>query len=89
MGKISWTDCLKNEDALHKVKKKENILYTIKRRKAKWIGHILRINCLLEHVIVGRTEVKIDVTGRRGKRCKQILDDLKKTRRYWKLKEKH
>jgi len=27
------------------------------------------------------------VKGRRGRRCKQLLGDLKKTRGYWKLKE--
>jgi len=27
------------------------------------------------------------VTERRGKRCKQLLDDLKETIGYWKLKE--
>jgi len=27
------------------------------------------------------------VTGRRGRRCKRVLDGLKETRRYWKLKE--
>ena len=26
------------------------------------------------------------MTGRRGKRCKQLLDDLKEMRGYWKLK---
>jgi hypothetical protein len=31
----------------------------------------------------GRTEV----TGRRGRRRKQVLDDLKQKRAYWKLKE--
>jgi len=40
-------------------------------------------NCLLEHVIVGN----IEGTGRRGRRLKQLLDDLKETRGYWKLKE--
>jgi hypothetical protein len=29
----------------------------------------------------------IEVTGRRGRRRKQLLHDLKKKRRYWKLKE--
>jgi hypothetical protein len=51
-----------------------------------WIGHILCRNCLLKHVIEGMTEVRTDVMGRR-RRCKQLLDDLKETRRYWKLKE--
>jgi hypothetical protein len=27
------------------------------------------------------------MTGRRGRRCKQLLDDLKEKRRYWELKE--
>jgi hypothetical protein len=27
------------------------------------------------------------MTGRRGKRRKQLLDDLKEKRKYWKLKE--
>jgi hypothetical protein len=29
----------------------------------------------------------IEVTGRQGRRRKQILDNLKEARRYWKLKE--
>jgi hypothetical protein len=50
--------------------------YTIKRRNAKWIGHILRRNCLLKHVIEGKVEGRIDMTGRRGRRRKQLLNDL-------------
>jgi hypothetical protein len=69
------------------VKEERNILYTIKRRKANWIGHILCRNCLLKHVIEGKLEGRIEMTGRRGGRRKQLLDDLKKKRRYWKLKE--
>jgi hypothetical protein len=63
-------------------------MVVIKRRKANWIGHILRRNCLLKQVIVGKLEGRIDMTGRQGRRCKQLLDDLKVKRRYWKLKEK-
>jgi hypothetical protein len=29
----------------------------------------------------------LQMTGRRGRRHKQLLDDLKEKRRYWKLKE--
>jgi hypothetical protein len=72
---------------LHRVKEERNIVHTIKRRKANWIGHILRRNCLLKHVIEGKLEGRIEMTGRRGMRLKQLLDDLKETRRYWKLKE--
>jgi hypothetical protein len=59
-----------------------NILNTIKRRKANWIGHILRRNCLLKHVIEGKLEGRINRIERRGRRCKQLLDDLKEKRRY-------
>jgi hypothetical protein len=46
------------------VKEKKNIPHTIKRRKANWIGHILRRSCLLKHVIKGKIEGRIEVTGR-------------------------
>jgi hypothetical protein len=38
-------------------------------------------------VIEGKLEGRIEMTGRRGRRCKQLLYDLKIKRRYWKLKE--
>jgi hypothetical protein len=34
MEKISWTDRVRNEEVLHRVKEERNILRTIKRRKA-------------------------------------------------------
>jgi hypothetical protein len=87
MEKISWTDRVRNEEVLQRVKEERNIVHTIKRRTANWIGHILRRNCLLKHVIEGKLEGRIEMTGRRGRRCKQLLDDLKEKRRYCKLKE--
>ena len=51
MEKISWTDHLKNEEVLLRVKEQRNILHEISKRKANWIGHILRRNCLLQQVI--------------------------------------
>jgi hypothetical protein len=87
MEKISWTDRVRNEFVLHRVKEERNILHTTKRRKANWIGHILRRNCFLKHVIEGKLERRIETTGRRGRTRKQLLDDLKEQKRYWKLKE--
>jgi hypothetical protein len=49
MEKISWTDRVRNEEVLHRVKEERNIVHTIKIRNANWIGHILRRNRLLEH----------------------------------------
>ena len=82
MEKIIWNDPMKNE-VLDRGKVKRDSLYTIKSCKANWIGHILRTNCLLKHVIGGR----IEMIERRGRRRKQLLDDVKETIGYWKLKE--
>jgi hypothetical protein len=78
---------MKNYEVLQRAKEERNILRTIKRRKANWIDHILRRNCLLKHVIEGKLEVRLEMTGRRGRRHKQLLDNLKEKRRYCKLKE--
>jgi len=39
----------------------------------------------LKHVIKGKVEGRMEVTRRQGRRHKQLLDDLKETRRYWQL----
>jgi hypothetical protein len=83
---ISCPNRVRNE-VLHRVKEERNILHIRKRRKANWIGHVLRRNCLLRDVIEGKLEGRIEIMGRRGRRCKQLLDDLKEKRRSWKLKE--
>jgi hypothetical protein len=50
------------------------------------IGHIFSRNYLIKHVTEGKIERRIEVTERRGRRPKQLLDDLKKKRGYCKLK---
>ena len=69
------------------MKEDRNILLTTTRRKANWIGHTLRKNCLLKHVIEGKIEGRIEVTGRRGRKGKQLLDALKQRRGCMKLKD--
>jgi hypothetical protein len=87
--KIVWTDHVRNEEVLHRVKEERNILHTctIKRREDNCIGHILRRNCLLKRVFEGKLEGRVEMTGRRGRRRKHLLDDLRTKRTYWKLKE--
>jgi hypothetical protein len=82
MEKISWTDHVRNEEVLLRVKEQRNILYEISKWKADWIGHILRRNCLLQRVIEGKIKGGLEVTGRRGRRRKKLLDDLKERRGY-------
>jgi len=64
MEKSSWTDNVINEEVLLTVDKQRNILHEISKLKANWIGHILRINCLLQRVIEGKIKGGIEVTGR-------------------------
>jgi transcriptional regulator CtsR len=45
--------------------------------KANWIGHTLRMNRLLKHVIEQNIEEKMEMKERLGRRCKQLLDDFK------------
>jgi len=87
MEKISWTDHVRNEEVLLRVKEQRNILCEISKRKANWIGHILRRNYLLQHVIEGKIKGGIEVTGRRGRRRRKLLDDLNEGRGYYHLKE--
>jgi hypothetical protein len=63
------------------------ILHEICKRKANWIGYNLRRNCLLQGVIKGKIQGGIEVTGRQGRRCTKLLDDLKERRGYSHLKE--
>jgi hypothetical protein len=87
MEKMSWTDHVRNEDLLFRVNEQRNILHEIRNWKANWIGHILRRNCLLQRVIKGKIKGGIKVTGRRGRRRRKLLDELRERRGYSHLKE--
>jgi hypothetical protein len=80
MEKISWTDHVRNEDVLLRVKEQKDILHETRKRKANWIGHILHRNCLLQRGIEGKIKGVIEVTGRRGRRRRKLLVDLKERR---------
>jgi len=67
---------VRNEEILLRAKEQRNILHEISKRKANWIGHILRRNCLLQRIIGGKIKGGIEVTGRRGRRRRKLADDL-------------
>jgi hypothetical protein len=62
--------------SIYVVKVERNITHTVKIRKANRIGHILHRHCLLEHVAEGKIEGRKGKMVRRGRRPKQLLDDL-------------
>jgi hypothetical protein len=87
MEMISWTDHVKNEEVLLIFNDQRNILHEIRKWKNNWIGHIFRRNCLLKPVIERKIKGKMEVTRRRGRRCRKLLNDLKERRGYSHLKE--
>ena len=82
-----WTDHVRNEEVLLRVSEERIIPHEIRKRKANWIGHILHRNCLLKQAIEGKIKGEMEVTRRRGRRRKKLLDDLKDGRGYSHLKE--
>ena len=52
----------------------------ISKRKANWIGHILRRNCLLQRVIEGKKKRGDISEGKTRKKTRELLDDLKERR---------
>jgi hypothetical protein len=76
-----------SEEVWHKAKVEQYIQHTLKRRKANWNDHILRRSYNLKHGFEGNIEGGIEVKGKRRRRRKQILNDLKETRKYCELQE--
>jgi len=72
---------------LLRINEQRNILHEIRKRNANWIGHIVCRNCLLKQVIEGKIKGEMEVARRRGRRGKELLDDLKDRRGYSHLKE--
>ena len=84
MEKIKWSEKVTNEKVLDHIGEKREFLNIILRRKANWIGHIVRRNCLL-HDDIERQMTERKGVGRR--RRTQLLDDLRNRRIYWELME--
>jgi len=63
MKNISWTDHVRIEEVLGRVREGRKILQTIKRRKAKRLGHTLCRHCLLKQVTEGKIEGRREETG--------------------------
>jgi hypothetical protein len=54
--KTIWIDSVKKIS--QRVQKERYFLSTARRRKANWIGQIMRINCLLKHVVKEKNKMQ-------------------------------
>ena len=86
MNEWNLSDHVRNEEVLLRVNEQRNIVHEIRKRKANWIGHILRRNWLLKQVIERKIKGEMEVTRRRGRRRRKLLHDLKHRRGYAHLK---
>jgi hypothetical protein len=85
-GNRWWRDLVINKDVTQNGGGEKYPTYN-KMEESNWTGHILHRSCLIKNVTEGNVEGRIEVTERRVRRCKELLDDLKKRRRYFKLKK--
>ena len=72
MGRVKWTDKIKNAVVVQIVGEGRIMLELIRKRKGNWLGHWLRRNCLLKDALEGM------VNGKkvRGRRRYQMVDNI-------------
>ena len=72
MGRVKWTDKIKNAVALERVGEGRIMLELIKKSKINLLGHWLRRNCLLKDALEGM------VNGKkvRDRRRYQMIDNI-------------
>jgi hypothetical protein len=83
MERISWRDHVRNEEVLRRVGENRNMIVTIWKKKARWIGHTIRSEGMLRTVMEGRAEGKRG----RGRRRLTLMDDIKDTKKYHVIKQ--
>ena len=70
MEKVKWINKLTNEEVLSRANESRRLMAHIKRRKSRWIGHILRHQNLLKIALEGRMK------GKRSRMRRKMLDDM-------------
>lgn len=73
MLKISWGDRITNEEVLTRANTKRTMMATIKSRKIKFLGHVMRRNCIENLTITGKIEGK----RTRGRQRMTYIDNIK------------
>jgi len=86
MEKISWTDHVKNEDYLESRSRRISHIQYVNGRRNGLVTFCVK-TAFSQRVIEGKIKGGIEVIGRRGRRRRKLLDDLKERRGYSHLKE--
>ena len=90
MEGVSWEDKKSNEQVLHDVEEERSMWETIVKRKKNWIGHVLRGDGMMKHMIEGGIKGKIVRKGKReiGKPRQGMLYELMEEGSYEQMKRK-
>jgi hypothetical protein len=78
---VSWTDHVRNEEVLFTVKERRNILHEISKRKLTGLVRFCVETAFCNGLLKER-KGRIEVTGRRGRRRRKLLDNLEERRGY-------
>ena len=72
LAKISWKDMKTNQEVCELLGRKRELVKTIKTRKIKYFGHIIRHNSFLKDVLEG----KVKGSRPRGRQRRRWIDDI-------------
>jgi hypothetical protein len=75
--KIKWTERISKEEVLGRVGEKRNIMNTVRRRRGRFIGHILRHSSLVKAVLAEEISGKKYRGRPRMAYIGQIMKELK------------
>jgi len=84
MLKISWTKKITNEEVRKRIGAEKIHLKNNTAKETYWLGHVLRHDGILLTILEGRTMGK----RQRGRRRKQMIDDIVGKESYVKTKKK-
>lgn len=79
---IKWTDKIKSDQVLERVKEGKCMLHAVMKMKVDWLGHILKTKSILKVITKGRIIGKTS----RGRKKHEMLTDLRGSQSYKRLK---
>ena len=56
LERVKWTDKINNAVVVERVEEERIMLELTKKTKRNWLGHYLRMNCLLKDALEGKWE---------------------------------
>jgi hypothetical protein len=78
MLKIKWTDRVRNEEVYRRIGEERTLWSTIRQRRTRWVGHVMRHNDYISSIMEGKIEGKAPRGRPRDKFLGQVKRDTGK-----------